>query len=153
MGITRSKAFLTLKQKISEYPVLRLPDFEKEFILSTDASQTGIGAVLKQEHDGMKMPVMYISRKLKPAETRYSTIERECLALVWATKRLHPYLYGREFILETDHQPLFFIDRSKIDNDRIMRWALTLQEYRYSIRVVKGKDNTTADFLSRCGAV
>ena len=144
-------AFSKLKDVISTYPVLRLPDFDKQFILATDASSDGIGAVLLQEHNGMKMPVMCISRKLRPAETRYSTIEHECLALVWATIRLNAYLCGTEFILETDHQPRLFIDRSKIDNDRIMRWALSMQVYRYSVRVVKGRDNTSADFLSRCG--
>ena len=63
------------------------------------------------------MPVMYISRKLNAAETRYSTIERECLALFWATKCLHVYLYGTEFILEIDHQPLAFVNRDNINND------------------------------------
>ena len=128
---------------------MRLPKFDRPFVLATDASQEGIGAVLMQEYDDGKFPVMYISRKLKHAETRYSTIERECLALVWAVKKLHHYLFGREFILETDHQPLMFLDRSKIDNDRIMRWALCMQMYRYQIRIVKGKENVTADYLSR----
>lgn len=96
------------------------------------------------------MPVLYISRKLSGAETRYSTIERECLGLVWATRKLHRYLYGREFVLETDHQPLLFMDRSKIDNDRVMRWALSMQSYRYRVQVVRGSDNVAADFLSRC---
>ena len=97
------------------------------------------------------MPVMYISRKLTAAETRYSTTERECLALFWATKRLHVYLYGTEFILEIDHQPLAFVNRANINNDRVMRWALYLQMYRYQVRIVKGSANTTADLLSRCG--
>ena len=105
----------------------------------------GIGAVLKQEHDGVMFPVKY--------ESRYSTIERECLALVWAVRKFHVYVYGREFVLETDHQPLMFIDRSKIGNDRIMRWALVLQNYRYKVKVVKGIDNTMADFLSRSAAI
>ena len=69
-------AFETLKQVMSQYPVLRLPQFDKTFILTTDASQMGLGAVIMQEHDGMKMPVIYISRKLKDAETRFSTIGR-----------------------------------------------------------------------------
>ena len=119
--------------------------------MTTDASNHGIGAVLLQEHDGMKMPVMYISRKLKNGEENYSTIERECLGLVWATKRLHTYLYGREFIIETDHQPLLFLDKSKLSNDHIMRWALAMQIYRYRVSVIKGVDNAIADFLSQCG--
>ena len=145
------QAFEQLKQVMSRYPILRLPQFDKQFILRCDASQTGLGAVLLQEHGGMNMPVMYISRKLKEAETRYSTIERECLALVWATKRLHAYLYGKEFILETDHQPLMFLNKSRINNDRITRWALTMQMYQYRVQVIKGRDNNTADYLSRCG--
>ena len=99
----------------------------------TDASDSGLGAVLLQEYDGVNMPVMYISRKLNGAETRYSTIERECLALSWATKRLHVYLYGTEFILEIDHQPLAFVNRANIDNDRVKRWALHLQMYRFHV--------------------
>ena len=117
----------------------------------THASDSGLRAVLLQEHDGVNMPVMYISRKLNAAETRYSTMERECLALFWATKRLHVYLYGTEFILEIDHQPLAFVNRANINNDRVMRWALHLQMYRYQVRIVKGSANTTADLLSRCG--
>ena len=84
------EAYLLLKSKISEHPVLRLPQFDKPMILCTDASDVGIGAVLMQEFDGEKLPIVYASRKLNPAETRYSTIERECLAIVWATKRFHP---------------------------------------------------------------
>ena len=117
----------------------------------THASDSGLCAVLLLQYDGVIMPVMYISRKLNGAETRYSTIERECLALFWATKRLHVYLYGTEFILEIDHQPLAFVNRANIDNDRVMRWALHLQMYRFHVRIVKGSANTTADLLSRCG--
>ena len=91
-----------------------------------------------QEYDGINMPVMIISRKLSDTEMRYSTIEREYLGLFWATKRLHVYLYGTEFVLETDHQPLAFMNRTKISNDRVMHWALHMQMYRYQIRVIKG---------------
>ena len=146
-----NESFQTLKTALTQKPILRLPNFEKQFVLQTDASDSGLGAVLLQEYDGVNMPVMYISRKLNAAETRYSTIERECLALFWATKRLHVYLYGTEFILEIDHQPLAFVNRSNINNDRVMRWALQLQMYRYQVRIVKGSANTTADLLSRCG--
>ena len=129
------QAFEMLKDAMSKHPVLRLSAFDRPFILTTDASNHGIGAVLLQEHDGMKMPV---SRKLKNGEEKYSTIEWECFGLVWATKRLHTYLYGREFILETDHQPLLFLDRSKLSNDRIMRWALAMQIYGYRVSAIKG---------------
>ena len=73
-----NESFQTLKTALTQKPILRLPDFEKQFVLQTDVSDSGLGAVLLQEHDGVNMPVMYISRKLNAAETRYSTIEREC---------------------------------------------------------------------------
>ena len=122
-------------------------------ILCTDASDVGVGAVLMHEFDDEKLPIVYASRKLNPAETRYSTIERECLAIVWATKRFHPYLYGREFIIECDHKPLLLLNKASIDNGRVNRLALAMQKYRYAIRSVKGTANQTADFLSRCSAI
>ena len=79
-----NQSFQTLKTAFTQKPILRLPNFEKQFALQTDASDSGLGAVLLQEHDGVNMPVMYITRKLNAAETCYSTIERECLALFWA---------------------------------------------------------------------
>ena len=132
-----NESFQTLKAAHTKTPILRLPNFEKQFVLQTYASDSGLGAILLQEYDGVNMPLMYISRKFNRAETRYSTIERECLALFWATKRLHVYLYGTEFILEIDHQPLAFVNRANIDNDRVMRLHCNA--------------NTTAYLLSRCG--
>ena len=111
-----------------------------------DGSDGGLAAVLLQEHNGMNLPVMYISRKLIEAETSYSTIERECLGLFWATKRLHVYLYGTEFILQTDNQPLAFMNRTNISNDRVMRWALHMYMYRCRVRIVKGTYNTLNTF-------
>ena len=93
------------------------------------------------------MPVMYISRKQNGAETRYSTIERKCLALFWATKRLQVYLYGTEYILEIDHHLLALVNRAIIDKDRAMRWALHVQMYRVHVRIVKGSANATPDSL------
>ncbi|CAM1295897.1 Uncharacterised protein r2_g521 [Pycnogonum litorale] len=143
-------AFEKVKELISTKPILKLPDFEREFILATDASETGIGAVLMQDYDGKKLPVKYISRKLTAAESRYSTIERECLALFWATRKFHEYLYSKPFILETDHKPLIFLSSARHANNRVMRWALALQTHQYTIRAVKGSENKIADFLSRC---
>ena len=110
----QEKAYATLKQDLMSEPILHLPDCTKSFVLRTDASDVGLGAVLMQEHEGKLFPVSYASRKLSPRERRYSTIERECLAIVWAIGRFCIYLYGREFLLQTDHQPLQ--GRRKIDN-------------------------------------
>jgi phospholipid-translocating ATPase len=88
-------------------------------------------------------------RKLLPRERNYSTIERECLAIVWGIKKFHMYLSGRLFELQTDHQPLTYIQKAKLTNKRIMGWAMTLQEYRFRVVSIPGKDNFGSDFLSR----
>ena len=143
------RAFKTLKNKLSREPILSLPDLEKEFILQTDASNTGVGAVLLQDYEGVKRPVAFASKKLQPAEQNMSTIEKECYAVVWGISKFSSYLYGKSFILETDHQPLNHLQIAKQHNPKLMRWALTLQPYRFRVNVVKGKDNHGADFLSR----
>ena len=99
-------AFMELKNALINPPVLRLPDVNRMFILRTDASNSALGAVLLQEYSGIFFPVCYISRRLLPREEHYSVIERECLAIVWAVHKLQIYLYGIEFILQVDHQPL-----------------------------------------------
>ncbi|XP_071098994.1 uncharacterized protein [Haliotis cracherodii] len=143
-------SFTTLKTHMSSFPILKLPDLEKTFLVRSDASDVGIGAVLLQEQEGERFPIMYVSRKLAERERAYSTIEKECLAIVWAIQKLERYLYGREFILETDHQPLVWMTKAKLTNGRVMRWALTLQPYRFLIRAIKGIENVGADLLSRC---
>lgn len=99
-------AFKDIQQALSNDPVLHCPDLAKPFILQTDASDRGLGAVLLQGPLGDRHPVAFISRKLEPRETRYSTIDKECLAIVWAITSLKYYLLGREFIIESDHKAL-----------------------------------------------
>jgi hypothetical protein len=82
-----------------------------------------LGAVLLQDSgEGLK-PVSYASRKLSPAESRYATIEKECLAVVWAVHKFEQFLYGQSFILETDHQPLSFLKQGRLSSNRVARWA------------------------------
>ena len=120
------------------------------FILQTDACQAGVGAVLSQmDEDGEEHAVAYASKKLNPAEARYATIELECLAIKWAVNKFSTYLLGKEFIIETDHAPLQWMNQCK-QNSRVTRWALALQPYCFSIRHRPGKHNTNADALSRC---
>ena len=102
-----------------------------------------------QEHDGKLSPVSYASRKLTESEKKYSTIERECLAVVWAVRKFLIFLYGTEFTLQTDHQPLVYLKTAKFLNDRVMRWAMFLQNYGIKIESIKGVDNVCADYLSR----
>ena len=142
-------AYETLKVMVSNSPVLRLPNFEKMFILRTDASAVGIGAILLQEHEGHLHAVAYASKKLSHAQQAYSTVERECLAIVWAVEKFYKYLYGRLFTIQTAHQPLAYLKSAKLNNNRLMRWALKLQPFHYRIEVIPGKNNIGADFLSR----
>ena len=145
----QEQAFESLKRSLTSSPILGLPDFQKPFILRTDASDKGIGAILLQERDGEKFPIAYGSKKLLPREQNYSVIERECLAIVWGIMKFQSYLYGQEFLLETDHAPLIYLKRSKMGNSRLMRWALFLQTYRFRIQAIKGKENVGADCMSR----
>jgi archaeosine-15-forming tRNA-guanine transglycosylase len=143
-------AFKTLKRKLCEKPVMCIPDVERPFVLRTDASDRGIGAVLMQEQGHGLQPIAYASKKLSSAENHYATIEKECLAVVWGIKKFQPYLFGTSFVLETDHQPLLYLRKAKTENGRLMRWAIQLQQYDFTVKVIPGKDNVGADYLSRC---
>lgn len=143
------RAFDSLKKSIATPPVLKLPNLDQEFLLRTDASGTGLGAVLLQEVEGIKKPIAYASRKLLPRERRYAVVERECLAIIWGIQKFGVYLYGKTFVLEVDHKPLIYLQQSKTLNPRLMRWALLLQPYVVNIKFIKGSENVGADFLSR----
>ncbi|KAK7094801.1 hypothetical protein V1264_006302 [Littorina saxatilis] len=148
-GSAQEKAYQTVRDLMSRDPVLRLPDTAKEFILRTDASDEGIGAMLMQEHGGKPFPVSYASKKLSGAEKNYSTMEKECLAIVWGIKKFELYLQGVKFVLQTDHKPLTYLNSAKCVNNRIMRWVMYLQNFDMRVESIKGSDNVGADFLSR----
>ena len=124
-GEAQEKAYLSIKAFLTREPILRLPDPGRTYFLRTDASDDGIGAVLMQEHDGKVFPVCYGSNKLSSAERNYSTIEKECLAIVWGFKRFHLYLYGVPFVPQTDHEPLKYTNSAKFTNGRLMCWAVS----------------------------
>ena len=118
--------------------------------LVVDASEYAIGAVLEQQGH----PIICISRRLSQAECNYSQTQREALAVVWAVKRLHKYLFGTKFHLVTDHKALEFIMRpdsslSKCTSAMLQRWAISLASYDYTIQYRPGKEIPHADFLSR----
>ena len=115
-GEAQEKAYQTIKLYLTSEPILRLPDPAKTYFLRTDASNNGIGAVLMQRHDEKLFPVCYASKKLSSAERNYSTIEKECLTIVWGIKRFHLYFYGVPFVLQTDHEPLKCMDSAKYTN-------------------------------------
>jgi len=152
-GEEQDTAFVTLVKAISQAPILIQPDFSKPFILETDASDEGVGAVLLQRvgsdvKSEMK-PISYISRKLTSAERQYSTREKEMLAIVWATERLQSFLWGRPFVVFTDHRSLIWVRQAAYDNSRIGRWARKLSSYWFDIKFRPGASNQPADGLSR----
>ncbi|KAL7631477.1 UNVERIFIED_CONTAM: hypothetical protein RMT77_018226 [Armadillidium vulgare] len=143
------KAFKRLKEILSSSPVLKMPDINKIFILQTDASDTTLGAILTQEYEDKLFPVAYASKKLKDNEKKYSTMEKEGLAIIFGIKKFENYLYGKQFILQTDHRPLTYMEKAKFENPRIMRWAMILQRYKFKVESISGKNNLGADCLSR----
>jgi len=152
-GEAQEKAFNRLREALMQKPILIQPDFARPFILETDASDEGLGAVLLQhtgpEEKGEMKPIAYMSRKLIPAERQYSTREKECLAIVWATERLQTYLWGRVFKVYTDHRSLQWVQHAMHDNSRIGRWARKLSRFEFDIKFRAGALNQVADGLSR----
>ncbi len=145
-------AFDRLKAILKSTPVLLAPDFDKCFKLAVDASDVGIGAVLLQEDDdGIDHPVCYFSKKLNKHQKNYSTIEKECLALILAIQHFEVYLTSATspIVVFSDHNPLSFLHKLKSKNQRLLRWSLSLQEFDLDVRHIKGKDNIIPDALSR----
>lgn len=142
-------SFEKLKSALCLEPVLQYPDFTKTFYLTTDASNFAIGSVLSQGQPPSDLPIAYASRTLNRAEGNYSTTEKELLAIVWSVKHFRPYLYGRKFVIMTDHKPLTWLFNVKDPGSRLVRWRLTLEEYDYDIIYKPGKINHNADALSR----
>ena len=117
--------------------------------MEVDASGTRLGAVLAQGERGEERPVLYLSRKLLPRETRYSTIEKECLSIKWALDSLRYYLLGWEFDLHTDHRALTWMNTMRNKNSRVTSWYLELQPFQFCVRHKRGQQNVVADYLSR----
>lgn len=123
---------------------------EKEFILMTDASGEGLGAVLGQKDDeGKEYVVAYASRSLRGAEERYPITELECLAVIWGIQHFHKFLLEKKFIVYTDHAALKGLKKAKFLKGRRARWQMELLQYDYEIIHRSGKENKNADALSR----
>jgi len=142
-------AFQTLKHQLCSAPVLAYPDFDRPFLLQTDASDVGLGAILAQ-HDGngQERVIAYASYTLSPREQNYSTMEKEALAVVFAVKHFRFYLLGKRFSVITDNNALRWL-HSLEPKGRIARWIMDLQEFEFNIQHRPGKSNQNADALSR----
>ena len=152
-GDTQDNAIKYLKEALTSHPVLKQPDFKKPWIVASDASNYGIGAVISQEHEGKLCPVAYCSRLLRGAELNYSVQEKECLGLIFGIEKFKNYLTycpAFQIRLMTDHHSLQFLNNQKlITAGRMARWALKLAEYNATVYYVKGRTNYTGDCLSR----
>ena len=144
------RAFNELKSLLKSPPILRPPHWDELFILQVDASDYGVGAILCQlDNEGQDHPVVFASRKLQPREMKLSTTEKECLAIVWAAETFRYYLFGRKCILQTDHNPLVWLNQVKNKNRKLLRWSLTLQEYDIELEHKCGEKHVNVDALSR----
>ena len=103
----------------------------------------------QQDKEGLEHPIAYASRKLQPREEKLSTTEKECLGIVWAVELFRYYLFGRKFRLQTDHNPLVWLNQVRGKNRKLLRWSITLQEYDMDVEHKSGKKNSNVDALSR----
>ena len=145
----RSKALVSSSTVLVHYNP-RLP-----IVVSSDSSPYGIGSVLTHRlPDGSERPVAFASRTLSSAEKKYAQLEKEALSLVFGITKFHKYLYGREFVLQSDHKPLLGLLKqdlliSPMASARIQRWALTMNNYQYKLEYRPGTSISHADCLSR----
>lgn len=132
-----------------EAPVIARPNFNLPFVIQTDASNVGLGAVLSQTIDDKKHVICFASRSLSAAEKNYSTTEKECLTVIWAISKFRAYVEGYHFLVITDHSSLRWLHNLKNPTGRLARWSLSLLEYDYEIIHRKGSNHKVPDALSR----
>ena len=146
---SQHQAFNRLKLALTTAPVLRLPNFERQFVVTTDASDAALGAILKQDFGNGLQPVAFASRKLNGAEIRYSAYEKELLGIVWALAQWKHYFQGlHSVVIQTDHAPLRHLPNQPSVNVRIWKWINIMQGYNLEICHIPGK-RSPAYTLSR----
>jgi transposase InsO family protein len=145
----QQESFTKLKQALAEAATLTHPNYDQPMELHADACGYGVGCALVQRIDGLERPIAFASRLLSKSESNYSITEKECLALVWATKKFRNFLWGNKVHVFTDHQALCWLMTKRDLAGRLARWSLTLQEFDLSIFYKNGKAHADADCLSR----
>ncbi len=142
--------FEEIKSRLVSSPVLVKANLSQQFVLETDASQHHVTAVLLQyDEKGLPCTIGYFSKKLKPAEVRYSTTDREALTIFLACRQFSHYLWRAKFVIRTNHQPIVSVFKQKAKSPRMNRWMLEMRDYRYKIEYQSGKRNMVVDQLSR----
>jgi len=139
------EAFLLLKKALTEAPVLAIPDFSQPFVIETDASELGMGAVLMQNGH----PISFLSKSFSSRSRAFSTYEKECLAIIMAIEKWRSYLHGHEFLIRTDHKSLLHLENQKVVSKIQQKALLKLMDLRYKIQYKKGITNAAVDALSR----
>ena len=150
-GKEQDTAFNTLKQALMSKPALQPPDGDKPFKLFTDASLHTVSAILVQEgneNTSKDHAVSYASRKLLDREVRFSVVEKEMLALVFALQKFRQWIFGRPIFAYTDHRAISFTNALSKHNSRLARWNLIIQQFNIKISYISGKDQV-ADHLTR----
>ncbi|CEP13073.1 hypothetical protein [Parasitella parasitica] len=150
-SINCEDVFTSLKEALVNAVTLVIPGPDTKYHLYTDASDIGIGASLStMDDDGVEKPVLFLSRKLQPAEVKYATVEKELLAVTYAMRKLRKYLLDNEFILFCDNTAVCYLFNKDEPSQRFQRWILCTQEYyRFKIKHLPSRKNAVADALSR----
>ncbi len=162
-GEAEQRAFDSIKKCLVTAPILGYPDFSRNFVIHTDASGYGVGAVLSQMQSTPLNPVdneepssslqevviAYTSKHLSESQTKWSATEKEAFAIIHAVRTFYHYLYGTDFTIVTDHRPLEYLMNKKDPTGRLARWSLFLQPFNLNIKYRPGKSNQNADSLSR----
>nr|GFB33902.1 reverse transcriptase domain-containing protein [Tanacetum cinerariifolium] len=143
------QAFRTLKDKLTEAPILIAPNWDKPFELMCNASDFAVGAVLGQRIEKHFRPIHYASKTMNQAEANYTTTEKEMLAVVYAFKNFRSYLIMNKSIVYIDHSALKYLFAKKDTKVRLLRWILLLQEFDFKVIDTRGAENYAADHLSR----
>nr|GEZ87484.1 retrovirus-related Pol polyprotein from transposon 17.6 [Tanacetum cinerariifolium] len=143
------EAFRTLKDKLTEAPILIAPNWDQPFELMCDASDYAVGAVLGQRIEKHFWPIHYASKTMNLAEANYTTTEKEMLAVVYAFEKFRSYLIMNKSILYTDHSALKYLFAKKDAKARLIRWILLLQEFDFKVIDTRGAENYVAGHLSR----
>ncbi len=143
------ETFDTIKEKLSEFPILRRPDFSKVFILHTNQSAFGIGVIFSQlDEENKEYVIAYASRSNNKAKSNYSSYKGECLVVVWAIIHFKPYLYGTNFTLYTDHQPIKWLLTNDELIGKLAHWAFIFQEYEFKVIHRPGITHQNTDTIS-----